>query len=96
MSRMITDCSKDERGGQNRLLVQLSVYQQSLVSKSEMVLRTRGTVLHEQGSVVPYLYFPQSTAVLLLIIPEDGSSVEVATVGREGVIRSIEVRTCTA
>jgi hypothetical protein len=45
-----------------------------------MVLRTRGTVLHEQGSVVPYLYFPQSAAVSLLIIPEDGSSVEVATV----------------
>lgn len=78
---------RDDRSGNNWLMLSLSLSEQdTLLSKAETVSLTRGRVLYEQGSIVPYVYFPQSAVVSLLTMLENGSSVEVATVGREGVI----------
>ncbi len=45
-----------------------------------------GQVLHETGCVVPYAYFP-TTAIVSSIYPmENGATVEVAEVGREGFV----------
>lgn len=78
---------KEEQSGQNWLLVHLSASEHEiLLSKAETVSLTRGTILYEQGSVVPSMYFPLSGAVSFLTMLENGSSVEVATVGREGVV----------
>ena len=54
--------------------------------KLETVSLSRGAVLYEQGSVVSSVYFPLSAVISLLTILEDGSSVEVATVGHEGMV----------
>jgi CRP-like cAMP-binding protein len=71
----------------NRLLAHLTTDEQdALAATLETVSLSRGTVLYEQGSVVPFVYFPLSAVVSLLTILEDGSSVEVATVGHEGLV----------
>jgi CRP-like cAMP-binding protein len=45
-----------------------------------------GTVLQEPGSQVERIYFPLSGMLSLLIVTEDGSAIETATVGREGAV----------
>src|SRR5207253_855702 len=71
----------------NTLLAHLTTDEQdALAAKLETVSLSRGTVLYEQGSAVPFVYFPLSAVVSLLTILEDGSSVEVAIVGHEGLV----------
>lgn len=71
----------------NRLLAHLTTEERDgVAAKLETVSLSRGTVLYEQGSAVPSVYFPLSAVVSLLTILEDGSSVEVATVGHEGLV----------
>jgi CRP-like cAMP-binding protein len=73
--------------GKNRLLAQLSTDErEGLASEFETVSLSRGTALYEQGSAVAFVYFPLTAVISLLTILEDGSSVEVATVGNEGVV----------
>lgn len=45
-----------------------------------------GSVLYESGEPARYLYFPTNAIVSLLYGVEDGSSVEIAIVGNEGVV----------
>lgn len=45
-----------------------------------------GSVLFEPGMPIDELYFPQSAVVALSVAMADGSSAEVALVGREGVV----------
>lgn len=52
----------------------------------ELIPLLAGTVLYESGEPVRYLYFPTSAIVSLLYGVEDGSSVEIAIVGNEGVV----------
>ena len=71
----------------NRLLAHLTTDERdALAAKRETVSLSRGTVLYEQGSAVSSVYFPVSAVISLLTILEDGSSVEVATIGYEGVV----------
>jgi len=71
----------------NRLLAHLTPDERDVLAPQlETVSLSRGTVLYEQGSAVPSVYFPLSAVVSLLTILEDGSSVEVATVGHEGLV----------
>src|SRR5688572_12193090 len=80
--------SHRSRGSEkNRLLAHLSNDEREvLTSKFETVSLLRGTALYEQGSAVAFVYFPLSAVVSLLTILEDGSSVEVASVGNEGIV----------
>jgi hypothetical protein len=52
----------------------------------ELVELTRGQVLYDTGDAVSHAYFPHGTVVSLVNVLEDGSSVEVAVFGREGVL----------
>lgn len=45
-----------------------------------------GKVLYESGRKLGYVYFPSTAIVSLLYVMEDGSSAEIAVVGREGVV----------
>lgn len=45
-----------------------------------------GTVLYQSGETMRYLYFPTDSIISLLYGVEDGSSVEIAVVGNEGVV----------
>jgi CRP-like cAMP-binding protein len=46
----------------------------------------RGSVLCESGDRLRRVYFPEAGAVSLVTVFEDGSTAEMATVGREGVV----------
>jgi CRP-like cAMP-binding protein len=52
----------------------------------ERVQLALGDVLHESGSTMSFVYFPTSAIVSLLYVMENGSSAEIAVIGREGVV----------
>ncbi len=57
-----------------------------LQSRIEAVELSAGTHLHDAGTVLRHVYFPV-TAVVSLVSPlQDGARVEVAVVGREGIV----------
>jgi CRP-like cAMP-binding protein len=45
-----------------------------------------GQVLYESGMSMSHVYFPTTAIVSLLYVLEDGSSAEIAVVGREGIV----------
>jgi CRP-like cAMP-binding protein len=45
-----------------------------------------GQKLYEPGDRIGFVYFPTSSAISILSVMEDGESVEVATVGNEGML----------
>ena len=58
----------------------------------ESVELTRGQVLYDTGEAVSHTYFPHDTVVSLVNVLEDGSTVEVAVFGREGVLGLLSAR----
>jgi CRP-like cAMP-binding protein len=69
----------------NRLLASLPERDYvELVGRMESVSLQKRAVLWEQGAPVAYVYFLDSATVSLTTLVEDGSSVEIATVGNEG------------
>ena len=56
---------------------------QPLLEAAELPL---GKVLYESGRKLGHVYFPTTAIVSLLYVMEDGSSAEIAVVGREGVV----------
>ena len=52
----------------------------------EAVEMPLGKVLYESGSKMTHVYFPTTSIVSLLYVMEDGSSAEIAVVGREGLV----------
>src|SRR5258708_22378254 len=72
---------------QNRLLAALprDEYDQ-LLSRSELIRFRKNRILYEAGEAIQYAYFPNNGMASLLAITEDGSTIEIGTVGREGYI----------
>jgi CRP-like cAMP-binding protein len=69
----------------NHLLAKLSdEHLQPLCSLLEHIHTDIKHVLHERNGAIPYVYFPNTAALSNLIFLEDGSAVEVGTVGTEG------------
>ena len=52
----------------------------------EVIEMPLGKVLYESGSKMTHVYFPTTSIVSLLYVMEDGSSAEIAVVGREGIV----------
>jgi CRP-like cAMP-binding protein len=59
-----------------------------LKDKLEPVKMHLGMVLSESGDNQNYVYFPTTAVVSLLYVLEDGSSAEMAVIGREGCVGS--------
>lgn len=59
---------------------------QRLMPHLEWVDMPLGKVLYESGAALKHVYFPVNAIVSLLYVMENGSSAEIAVVGREGVI----------
>ena len=59
-----------------------------LEPRLELVTLPQGEVLVRQGDPIAYVYFPQSGVVTLGDVAADGSKLEVALVGREGMINA--------
>jgi CRP-like cAMP-binding protein len=69
----------------NKLLTALprSDYEALMVAGEVVDLRLKD-ILHEPDDEARYVYFPLSGVISLLTVLEDGSAVEIATVGSEG------------
>lgn len=71
----------------NRLLAALSAEALgSLERDLRQVSLQHGTVIFEPGAPMDRVYFPQSGLISLLVITEDGTSIETATIGWEGAL----------
>lgn len=57
-----------------------------LLAQCETVSLTAKEVLYEPGAPLAYVFFPKSGVISLLVIMDDGRSVEVGMVGNEGMI----------
>ena len=71
----------------NRLLaVWLTSNGKQAAHKVEPVLLSDKQVLHEPGDVLKHVYFPTSAVVSMVSAMEEGFSIEVATMGHEGMV----------
>jgi CRP-like cAMP-binding protein len=71
----------------NQLLAALSTEKyQRLIPYLELVKLPLRQVLHEPGEKIEYVYFPTDAMISLVSIMQDGSTVEVALVGKEGMV----------
>jgi CRP-like cAMP-binding protein len=57
-----------------------------LAAKLEPIALCSGDILFDPGDPLQFVYFPLTGAVTILSVMEDGESVEVATVGNEGMV----------
>src|SRR6266550_9414532 len=72
---------------QNDLLAALPAADyQRLLPDLELVPLPLGMVVYESGGKLDYVYFPTDCIVSLLYVMKDGSSAEIAVVGREGLV----------
>jgi CRP-like cAMP-binding protein len=79
-------CHLHQRG-KNRLLSLLPADERELVcSDMEQVSMNRGQVLFPAHEVISHVFFSLSAVASLVITMDDGDTVEVATVGNEGLI----------
>ncbi len=69
----------------NRILSSLppEEYQRILPDLKAVPLKFRVS-LHEPGDKMPYVYFPNTGVISMLTVMEDGTAVEIATIGNEG------------
>jgi len=73
--------------GQNRLLAGLSRdLQIRLLPRMEKVTLTVRQLLFEAGTPIGHVYFPLSGAMSLVMALQGGETVEIATVGNEGMV----------
>jgi CRP-like cAMP-binding protein len=74
-------------GNPNRLLAALPAddYARILPSLTVLPLKLK-TILHKPGESIRDVYFPGGGFLSMLTVLEDGSMVEIATVGREGMV----------
>jgi CRP-like cAMP-binding protein len=71
----------------NRLIDALPVEDRGrLLSRATDVALDRGQLLYERHEQVRGVYFPVSAVASLLVLLDDGGAVEMATIGREGVV----------
>ena len=59
---------------------------QHLFSQLERVSLSLGEVVYEADSVINYVYFPETAVFSMLATMEDGRTVEVGPVGKEGLV----------
>jgi CRP-like cAMP-binding protein len=71
----------------NQLLAALPIEEyQNLAPHLEPVELPLRQVLHEPGEPIEYIYFPTEAMISLVSIMKDGSTVEVALIGKEGMV----------
>ena len=73
------------RNGENRLLSRVPADElQRLRADLQPVTLTQGQVIFEADRPVEFIYFVDQGMISVVSIMEDGDSIEVATIGQEG------------
>jgi CRP-like cAMP-binding protein len=71
----------------NRLLAALPrVSKQRLFAKTQLVSLSVKDILYHRGDAITAVYFPLTCVVSLMTEMKDGESIEIATIGNEGVV----------
>jgi len=74
----------------NRTLGLLSEFDKDLLGRYlQEIALPAGSVLCERGGKEEYVYFPHRGAVSMIAAMADGSAVEIAAIGRDGVVGSL-------
>jgi CRP-like cAMP-binding protein len=72
---------------ENRLLASLPAHDlERIASSLEPVALKRGETLYAEGTKIEHVYFPTGALISLVASMQDGTVVEVAVVGREGMV----------
>jgi len=72
---------------ENRLLAALPVAERDrLVRRTDAVTLARGDLVYRPGGPINHAYFPQSGVLSMVIDMADGGTVEVGTIGPEGMV----------
>lgn len=75
----------------NRMLASLSPDgQERLLRDALLILVVPGDVLYDPEETIPWVYFPLTCVVSILTVLDDGSAVETATIGREGMVGTFQ------
>ncbi|MEX1265267.1 MAG: cyclic nucleotide-binding domain-containing protein [Actinomycetota bacterium] len=75
----------------NRMVASLSPEgQDHLLAQALVVEVAPGDVLYEPGRQAPWVFFPLSCVVSIVTVLDDGSAVETATIGREGMVGTFQ------
>ena len=77
---------KDPLLTENRILAAAAPEQERLLPHLEQVRLQTGQQLYESGEPIRYAYFPESALIAVLSVTEDGATVEVGSVGNEGML----------
>ncbi len=86
-SHFSDDDRAQSRQAHNRLLASLPDDDQSqLASLCELVRVDAGEVLYEPGQAMRYIYFPVDCLISLLAVAEGRMTLEVGSIGREGML----------
>lgn len=73
--------------GTNRLLMSLPAEELAVIApRMELLSLENHAPLHHSGSPFEYAYFPQTGLISLVVVVNDGRSVEVGLIGKEGMI----------
>jgi CRP-like cAMP-binding protein len=79
--------SRNQSPRENRLLAALPAADyERLLPLLDGVSLSLGSALYESGSPQGFIYFPTDSIVSLLYVMEDGSSAEIAIVGKDGAV----------
>lgn len=77
--------SQSSNSTDNRILAALDQTEyRELFSQLEPVSLTQGQLIYDAGTTISYVYFPLTAVFSMLATMEDGNTVEVGPVGREG------------
>jgi CRP-like cAMP-binding protein len=72
---------------ENRLLASLPAHDLERIATSlEPVALKRGETLYNEGTKIEHVYFPTGALISLVASMQDGTVVEVAVIGREGMV----------
>ena len=81
---MSTPSSPPQSNG-NRILAALhSAEYKTLFSQLERISLSQGDIIYEPGDQIDFVYFPETAVYSMLCMMENGDTVEVGPVGREG------------
>ncbi len=72
--------------GKNRLLEAVGEHGRAIAARTEQVEAERGHVLYKRSDTIAHVHFPLEGMVSLVLGAESGMSVEIGTVGNEGLV----------
>lgn len=85
--KQVSTAAANEMGVRNRVLAGLVAAEyKHIVSKLERVTLTAGQALYKADQKIEAVYFPEDAVVAMIDRMQDGRTVEVGIIGREGIV----------